>query len=1179
MKSFFVSILAIGLVFGAASMRGQTAAARIIGTVTDPSGNVIPGAKVTATNAATQVHYGATAGREGFYQILELPIGQYTVTVDAAGFRTTTYRSQPLEINQSLRIDVKMEVGSVSEVVEVSSQAAIVETANPTVGDSITGRTLYDAPLNGRNALDLALLKPGVTPNNPDDTSAGTYNIGGGRSDSVTFLLDGGLNNDLLGNGVVYNPNPDTIAEFKVLKSDYTAEYGRNAGGIVSVVTKSGTNQWHGSGFDFLRNDALNANGYFNKSTGQPREVLKRNQFGGTFGGPIRIPHLVQGKDRFFFFVGYQGQLQSQRRTLVNSQTFTPAELRGDFSHSNSDGSGTPDPNVVAFLQAHPFFQSNVQNQSLGIIDPNKINSVAQKIIAANLIPASPGGLISAQGAATDNRNELTVKLDFNVSDKDKLEVTLGGNRNPSLTPFGQPPNNQGWATVPGFPTNTIGHEYFVNFAYLHNFSANVLNEARFTVQRIYNLSLAPAAKGPSPASLGINITPDQVTGPPLLTFDNGLTVGFNGNGPSLLARNTFSYSDTLTWIKGAHTLKFGGGYSAFQFNELFDFFVNGDFNFVGQGGFGSGNSFADFLLGLPHDYFQSSSVPAYIRSKFMFGFAQDEWRLRKNLTVTLGTRYEYGSPRKDVSGHTYSFKSGQRSQVFTDPSVPVGLVYPGDPGVPKGMNFGDKTNFAPRIGFAWDPFGNSKTSVRGGFGIFYDILKAEDIFQDDGQPPFAGAAAFNLPALAGNPSQQVPFFTDPYGSASVSNPFPSKAPPANTNFAPFLPFGNGPAEFFIDPHLKTPYVYQYSLSVEREIAKATRLDLSYVGSSSHGLTTLIDVNPFVLGTGNRMQNLVPGNTTCAKDFINEVANGTARVDPNCVESLGGMFEFKNVANASFNSLEASIEKRLAGSPAVGATELTLGYTYAHSIDDSSGFRNRNSAIPSYQTRLFRASSDFDVRNRIVFSGSWDLPIEHYLTYAPKRLTQGWTVFPIFSWRTGFPLDIFAGQLFSDQSYSPGPSGAGDSGNVHANLVGPIQVFDPHQVQSLGGNSGHFYFNPTSFSSAQCGDAQHRGACTPSASVFPSDAQVVGDPALATYGTLPRNFFRGPGRTNLDLSLAKTTSLIGERLKLQLRADFFNVFNHAEFSNPSTRIASSGFGMVTQTADPRIIQLAARFAF
>jgi len=1136
----------------------QDATGRITGTISDPQGAVLPAVHVTVTNIATQVARDTTTGHDGVYQVLALPIGNYKVTAEHEGFRTVLSDQYKLLINQTLRVDIRMEVGAATQTVDVGAEAAAVETVNPTLGQSVTGRTLTNMPLNGRDTLDLALLQPGVTESNDDNAGAGNYSIAGGRSDSITYLLDGGLNNDLLDNSNLLDPNPDSIAEFRLLTSNYTAEYGRNGGGIISVVVKSGTNQIHGSAFEFLRNRSLDANDYFNIQQGLPRLDLKRNQFGGTFGGRII-------KDKAFFFVAYQGQRQVQAVPDNSIPTFTPAELAGDFSQAVNGG---PDSGVASFLEANPFFQSDPIKAANAIIDPNAINSISQTYIKDKFIPTSPTGLLSASLSEYNNADELTSKFDFNLSSKDKLSATIGFNRTPFSNPFP-------YATVPGFPSVTTANFYFLNVGYTRVFSPTLLNEFHFVGHRSNFLQDTPTAKLPTGPEMGIGITPDIATGPTNLYFDTGLQVGPSENGPTRYIENTFSWTDSVSWTKGKHNWKFGAGFSPYQENLSYAYYVNGEFDFYSGTSVATGNAYADFLLGIPDGYFQGANAPSNIRSKTTYAFGQDEWHASKNLVLTLGLRYEYNTPKSDTQGRLFTVIPGEQSKRFTN--APLGMVFPGDPGVPWGTNFPDKKNFAPRFGFAFDPKGDGKTSLRGGIGVFYDILKGEDNLQYNGQPPFVSNAGFYFNDYSG--SGASPSMADPFGAAGIQNTFPSRPPPSNVDFTPYLPINSTGFVFLVDPHLRTPYVYQYNLSLQRNLFADTVLETNYVGSSSHGLTSVKDVNPMVLGTVNR------------------------KLDSSCLSCFATLPEFQNVANANYNAFEASLTRQPKGTR-LGTAYFTLSYTYSHNLDNVSGFQQRNFGVPANDPSAFYASADNDVRNRISFSGGWDLPLDRAWAAGPKRLTKGWSVYPIVTWRSGFPFDISASLPDSYDPLNPGSSGLGDPYFSRAAVIGPIQQFDPrHQrtimVNNYGTNpltggcqitttpvTGNFAFNPNSFSNIPLENNFYYLAGTPANPCFPV-LDPVNNPKDRTYG-LSRNTLRGPGLVNFDAAVAKTTA-ISEHVSLELRLEYFNVLNHTEFAQPTfldnaTNINSVDFGQITTTgtfrgATPRIGQLGARITF
>jgi hypothetical protein len=507
------------------------------------------------------------------------------------------------------------------------------------------------------------------------------------------------------------------------------------------------------------------------------------------------------------------------------------------------------------------------------------------------------------------------------------------------------------------------------------------------------------------------------------------------------------------------------------------------------------------------------------------------------NLTLTLGIRYEYNSPKRDTRGRSFSVIPGRQSQVFIN--APRGLVFPGDNNVPLGANFPIKSNWAPRFGFAWDPFKTGKTSVRGGFGVFYDILKGEDNLQFNGQAPFFGFSDLGFDALTANPTGDVNYFSAPYRATGVPNSFPSRPPAPDIDFdmAGFLPFGGG-GVYFVDPFLRTPYVYQYNLSVQHELISNLLVEASYVGSLAHKLTALVDINPMILGTGQRRLNSSSRNS-----------------------EFSYLDTFTNAGNASYNSMQLSAQRRFADSP-IGGGYFTFAYTYAHSIDTASGFRNRGGGrVPFYNPKRFRATSAFDVTHRLVFSGGWDLPFDRLLGGWPQRLTRGWSLYPIVSHQNGFPLDIFYG--FPRTRNRISPSGAGDANLVRPNLVtNGFPTLNPRASQTFRNRAGNYWFDPRSVTTDG----------------LPSDAEARDNPSRRTYGTLPRNFFRGPGFTNVDLTIAKMTNLT-ERVKLEFRSEFFNLFNKAQFREPEIGINNPSFGQILLTRDPRIMQFALKLIF
>ncbi|HXP41358.1 MAG TPA: TonB-dependent receptor, partial [Candidatus Acidoferrales bacterium] len=964
------------LIFGV-SVWAQDTNGRVIGIVTDPQGAAVTGAKVTVTNLGTNVSWNTLTDGKGSYQVLDVPIGMYKVTVENRGFAKATTEAQELTINQALRIDIRLKVGAANETVEVQSQAAQVETVDPTIGGTVTGKAIQDLPLNGRNTLDLALTQPGVVPIADDigtygtsnggstETGLGGISVAGGRGDAITYLLDGGMNNRTTSNQVVFNPNPEAVEEFKLLENNYTAEYGRNGGGTISVVLKSGTNGLHGSLFEYLRNDAFNANDYIDNELGNPRQVLKRNQFGGVIGGPITLGKWLNGKDRFFFFFGYQGQRQTATVNQGFVTTYTPAELGGDFS--NFQGAG-PDPGVVAFLQAHPYYQSDPTKQLQAIIDPTRINPVAQSYITAGIIPTSPNGQVFPQGAQKDNVNQYVGKFDFYATKNDHISLSVGSNKEPVLNPFFG-------ANIPGFTSATTTWDYFGNIAYTKTISLSTLNEVLVTAQRFEQTAL-PNSHLPTPAQLGVNIQSDDPFGPPSLAFASGMNVGFNPN-VAWKADNNYAISDTLTWNRGHHTYKFGGRFGIMQENSIYAYQTNGIFYFSGPFGIGSGNDLADFLFGASDEFSEYSKAPSNEHQKQYAAFAQDEWKATPRLTVTYGLRYEYTSPETDTHGYSFSIVPGVQSVKF--PGAPLGFLVPGDPGAPRGWYFPDHTNFSPRIGIAWDPFGDGKTSIRGGGGLFFDTLNGWMSDWATDEAPWAGGTDFTfdptqIPANAVNP-----VLSRPYETAGQVDPFPSQIPPpsnvnfANAGFTPGLGAGNN----FVNIHLKTPYIYQYNLSIQRQLANGLMAEIGYAGSSSHKLLTWVDQNPMILGTSTRVLN-------------QQLLASNPNADPN---TFGFAPTFDGLNHSNYSGLLTSLTKRAQDVRFIGNVFFTAAYTWSHNLDNGTGFNSRVTSIPYYNHNQFYGNSDFDLRQRFALSGGWELPFAKTWATGPKRLTSGWGLY------------------------------------------------------------------------------------------------------------------------------------------------------------------------------------------
>jgi hypothetical protein len=1115
--------------------RAQEATATLTGIVKDSSGAVVPAVVVTLTNQKTNVARASKSSADGSYLFSLVPIGTYELTAEHGGFRKYAQTGIVLDINQNARQDITLEVGATTQVVEISSQVAQVDTVGATLGKVETERRILDLPLVGRDTLQLGLLQAGVFAPDPDDGSGNPFSVGGQRSESLTFLIDGADNNDFLGNNIVISPNPDAVQEFKILTNNYDAEYGRTSGGIVNQVIKSGTNAFHGTAFEFLRNDALNARDFFLPDT----TPFKRNVFGGSVGGPIK-------KDKTFFFGSYQGTRRREGQVAPVFQVLSPAERNGDFSEL------LPGTQLV-----NPVTGTNYVNNQVPVnpISANYINSFVP-------LPNLPSNNFVSAPVTRIRDDQFIVRVDHNFSTRDTLSGVYLFEDTPDFFPFqilhgastgGNVPVGSAFTDARRFQTGSI--------TWTHAFSPTTMNVVRFAANRSANLQAKPVDHT-TPQQLGFtNVNPDDPGGvaPPLMFVTGSFNLGPSPQGPTTIHDVTFQWQDILSFVKGKHDLRFGADIRRVRNNFNFDFFNNGSF-FFGEFGPVTGSNLADFVGGFPQEYFQFSNAIYAIRESSYYFFGQDNWKVKRRLTLNLGLRYEYNTPQTDPHNNILGVFPGHQSTVF--PNAPPGILYPGDPGTPnRGLVFPDRNNFAPRFGFAWDMLGTGKLVMRGGFGIVYDIEDGALNLQFGGQPPFGDAPDLfpTSTELAGN------YLADPFTPVGVQNPFPFAAKGGvGTFFVPKISFA-----YVVDPSFRTPYSENYNFGLQYQLTPNTMLEAVYVGSLGRKLISTQDLNFRIPQEILRRQQLFgianpPTSNDPNIDCARPLSGCFGTTDPNAspTEASGRLFADLSNGISDSHELQVTLDKRLShGFEARGA------YTFARTIDLTSGFRSRSSTFTNpLDFRQDRALADFDATHRLVISGIWELPLARAFQSNRflKKLTEGWQANGIVTFQSGNPFTIFQNNDSSQQSnFFDRPD-----------QLGPVPIFsDPRKVRT---------FTPSS-------DGTH-GSCmggTETGNFFfdPSNLDCVNVP-LFTFGTMGRNALRGPGINNWDLSLLKKTK-ITERQSIEFRAEFFNAWNHAQFSNPDNQGFSGTFGQLTLTrghdsgtsSGARIIQFGLKYYF
>jgi hypothetical protein len=1109
----------------------------ISGTVHDATGSLLPGATVSLLPVGPAPVPSVRSNANGVFKLVLSGPGSYQLTVQDEGF--TPYIASA-EVNGSAptaTLEITLTVATATQTVEVTADSLAAETTSTQLGESLDTRKIEAVPLNGRNFTDLMAVQPGIVPQNTaqpgavimtgvastppsGDANPGNLSISGQRESSNGFRVNGSDVEEDVNMGTSIVPNLDSIDSFRVLTSNFDAEYGNSSGGQILVTTKSGSPQLHGSAFEFLRNTALDARNYFS----QERAVYRQNQFGGTLGGaPFHSKSLS-------LFADYQGTRLTEGIDTGNIAVPSVAQRGGDFSQTPLTG-GVSGP-YWAWLLSTRLGRTVTAGEAYAQVFPDgRIPQSAWSAPARSLlqyVPQPNAGLslfATAAEAETLQDDKGALRADW-THNKGTLTAFYFLDNYSLDNPY---PTGTGGANVPGFDATSSGRAQLASLAHTVTFGADTLNEFHLSFMRNDNIVGQPHG------GVGLTLLSQGFTGIiPIKPSTEGVeNIAFNdftmGVDTTALVQteNIYEVSDSFSRIVGKHGLKFGGEVHANEINTHPDVVFNGSFGFNGSE---TGLDFADFLLGVPSSYTQGEANSFYNRNLYLAAFAQDSWKATPQLTLNYGVRWDRIRPWEEEFDQLQTLVKGEQSQVY--PGAPQGLVFPGDPGVPRSLAPA-RNNLAPRIGIAWSPapsdgrlqrlLGKSgSSSIRLGYGVFYTAYEGLSAGIMSANPPYGYTYTSAAPPLFDNPftvastgadaGQRFPLQKVPYG-ASRSHPN------TTVDWTQFEPLVGIPA---VDPKDVTPYAEHWMLSFERQLG-ATLATLSYVGASSHHLLALEEANPanpalcLSLGSACGPFNEQSARTSYGPQF-------------------GSVELQRTIANAGYNAFEATLNHRSHG------FELLASYTYSKSIDQSAGLPEPiNPVDPS----LSRGLSSFDMRHNLVGTFRYEVPKFEAASRTLHALANGWAIAGIARFTSGLPVT-----LLNNNDTSP---------------LGTI----PNGINNNGVDTPNW-----------SGSSLHLNT-EPRRDQLVFDTTQLSLPALGTTGDARRRFFSGPGMENVDTTLSRSF-LVGENRALEVRAEGFNVFNHAQFFGAASvegNISSTSFGRAISAMPPRLLQLALRYHF